>query len=91
MNVHNYESMQLIRLILNLLSPRSTKSIPGELNMHIMLCSMPLNNVKNTTKANMEMQKWCIRRKFQDCEENTFLEKLVKFYVLSTEIILVYK
>lgn len=91
MNVHNYESMWLIRLILKLLSPRSTNSIPGELNTHIMLCSMPLNNVKNTTKSNMEMQKWCIRRKFQDCEENTFLEKLVKFYVLSTEVILVYK
>lgn len=58
MNVHNYYSMQLIRIILKLLSPRTTNSKPGELNMPIKLRSVPLSNVKKPTKANMEMQKW---------------------------------
>lgn len=57
MNVHNYYSMQVIRIILKHLSPMTTNSIPGELNMHIMLYSVPLSCVKKPTKANMEMQK----------------------------------
>lgn len=40
----------------------------------------------------MVMQKWWFSIEFQDCEENNiFLEKLFKFYMVSTEISLVYK
>lgn len=39
--------MLLIRIILKLLSPRTTNSVPGELSVRILLCSMPLSNVKS--------------------------------------------